>query len=215
MPINTPTGKIALPLNHYATHPDWSPDGHYVAVAYTAQAPTNLDVKSASIARLAFDDTTKTFSGPEILVPSTAIDNFYFPKYSPDGAYIAYTHATAAAHGALSAELGMVAFDGGITTSLALASHRVASVDGTPTATQMPTWAPFQGDYAWLGFASARTYGVVLPAGGRSQIWVSAIDLAHAQPEVDPSAAGFWLPCQDVTVTNNNPIWAPSANPPQ
>jgi TolB protein len=214
-PINTPTGKVALPLGHFATHPDWSPDGKYVAVAYTSQAPTNLDVKSASIARLAFDAMTNTFSGPEILVPSTAVDNFYFPKYSPDGAYLAFTHATEAAHGALSAELGLVAHDGGLTTSLATASHRVASVDGIATATQMPTWAPFTGDYAWLGFASARPYGVVLPSGGRSQIWITAIDLANAQPEVDTSAASFWLPCQDVTVTNNNPIWAPSETTPQ
>lgn len=216
MPINSPTGKVALPVGKFATHPEWSPDGHYVTVAYTSQQPTNLDVKAASIARLAFDDTTRTFSGPEILVPATTVDNYYFPKYSPDGSYLAYVHATAAAHGAASAELELIAKDGGPVTKLDLASHRVASVDGVAgTATQMPTWAPFQGELAWLGFSSTRPYGVVLPVGGRSQIWVSAVDLAHSQPELDPSAAAFWLPCQDVTVVNNNPIWGPSADTPQ
>ena len=215
-PINSPTGKVALPVGKFATHPEWSPDGHYVAVAYTSQQPTNIDVKAASIARLAFDATTRTFSGPEILVAATVVDNYYFPKYSPDGGYLGYVHATEAAHGAKSAELELIAKDGGLVTKLDFASHRVASVDGViGTATQMPTWAPFQGDFAWLGFSSARPYGVVLPAGGRSQIWLSAVDLAHAQPQLDPSAAAFWLPCQDVTVVNNNPIWAPSADTPQ
>ncbi len=64
-PINSPTGKVALPVGHFATHPEWSPDGRYVAIAYTSQQPTNLDVKSASIARLAFDPAQRTFSGPE------------------------------------------------------------------------------------------------------------------------------------------------------
>ena len=79
----------------------------------------------------------------------------------------------------------------------------------------MPSWAPVQGDRAWLAFSSARPYGAVLPTTGRGQVWVTAIDLAHAAPNVDPSRAAFWLPCQDVTVLNNNPIWAPSANPTQ
>ncbi|MEO8551640.1 MAG: hypothetical protein ABI678_16795, partial [Kofleriaceae bacterium] len=177
LPINGPTGKVPLPVGHFATHPEWSPDGNYVAVAYTSVQPTNLSVKSASIARLAFDGMTNTFSGPEILVGATAVDNYYFPKYSPDGKYLAYVHATEPSYGASSAELALVASDGGMTTSLVNASHFVASAGVAATATTMPTWAPFQGQLAWLGFASSRPYGVVLPAGGRHQIWVSAIDL--------------------------------------
>ncbi|MFT3693496.1 MAG: hypothetical protein QM831_10185 [Kofleriaceae bacterium] len=202
-PINGPTGKVALPANHYASHPDWSPDGKYVTVAYTSLAPTNLDIKSASIARLAYDEATRTFSGPQILVAATAVDNYYFPRYSPDGSLIAFTHATETSKGAASAELELVPYDGGYTTVLSVAS-------GVATATQMPSWAPFKGDHAWLAFSSARPYGVVIPSGGRSQIWVTAVDLSQFQPGVDTSASSFWLPCQDPTVTNNNPIWAPS-----
>ena len=215
LPINSPTGKVALPVGHYATHPEWSPDGKYVAIAYSATQPTNLDVKAASIARLAFDPMTKTFGGPQILVPATAVDNYYFPKYSPDGAFLAYVHATEPSRGAASAELELIGADGGVTTSLDAASHLVASIAGfAGTATQMPTWAPFQGQFAWLAYTSARPYGVVLP-GGRSRVWVTAVDLGHAVPGVDPSAAGFWLPCQDPTVVNNTPIWAPAAVMPQ
>lgn len=211
MPINGPTGKVPLPFGRYATHPEWSPDGSYVAVAYTSVQPTNLAVKSASIARLAFDSSTQTFSGPEILVASTAVDNYYFPKYSPDGKVLAYVHATEPSYGAKSAELQLVAADGGTVTSLATASHLVASTGVLGTSTSMPTWAPFQGNLAWLGFTSARPYGVILPGGGRTQIWVSAVDLGAFTPGVDPSAAGFYLPCQDPTVVNMSPIWAPSA----
>jgi hypothetical protein len=66
-----------------------------------------------------------------------------------------------------------------------------------------------------MAFATSRPYGQVLPASGRGQIWVAAIDLAHAAPNTDPSTAAFWVPCQDVTVLNNNPVWAPSPIPPQ
>lgn len=210
MPLGSPQGKVTLPMGKYATHPDWSPDGKYVAVAYTSVAPTNLDVKSASIARLPFDEQTRTFGAPQLLVAATAADNYYFPRYSPDGSLIAFDHAVETSHGAQSAELQLVAQDGGVVTRLDVASHRVSSTDGVATASQMPAWAPFKGDYAWLAFASARPYGIVVPSGGRSQIWITAIDQGSFQTGVDPSAASFWLPCQDPTVTNNNPVWAPS-----
>jgi hypothetical protein len=214
-PYGSPTGKVNLPVGHYATHPDWAPDGSYVTVAYTAMLPTNMDVKGASIARLRFN-AGGTFGPPEILVAATGSDNFYFPKYSPDGRFIAYVHATESAHGAPSAELQMIGETGGIPIQLYEASHRSGmQPDLAGISDTMPTWAPVQGERAWLGFTSARPYGAVLPAIGRGQIWVSAIDLAHAAPNMDPSTAAFWLPCQDVTVLNNNPIWAPSANPTQ
>lgn len=214
-PLNSPTGKITLPTGKFATHPDWSPDGAYVAVAYTSTQPTNLDVKTASIARLPYDAATQTFGPPQVIVPTTGSDNFYFPKYSPDGTVIAFVRATEPSKGATSAELALVAAAGGVISPLVTASHLVASGTAAKTATQMPSWAPFSGDYAWLSFASTRPYGVVLPSGGRSQIWVSAIDLASYQAGVDPSSAGFYLPAQDPTVVNNNPIWAPSTDPPE
>ncbi|CAN5368842.1 hypothetical protein BH11MYX1_BH11MYX1_24050 [soil metagenome] len=214
-PVNSATGKVTLPTGKFATHPEWSPDGAYVAIAYTSTQPTNLDVKAASIARLPFDQATQTFGAPQLVVPATATDNFYFPKYSPDGRVLAFVRATETSKGAMSAELGLVAANGGVISLLANASHLVASSSIASTATQMPSWAPFSGDYAWLAFASKRPYGVVVPSGGRSQIWVSAIDLASYQPGLDPSAAGFYLPAQDPTVVNNSPIWAPSTDPPQ
>ena len=202
LPIGPGGGKVPLPAMRFATHPDWSPDGKYVAVALTGVAPTNQDVSAASIARIPY--AADTWGQTEVIVAATGSDNDYFPKYSPDGQWLAFVHATTAAHGAPDASLRLVAASGG--TPIAL-------VHATGAADTMPSWAPQQNERAWLAFASSRPYGIVVPGGGPSQIWIAAVDLAHAAMTGDPSAAAFWLPSQDVTVLNNNPIWSPSPTP--
>ena len=193
---------VTLPPMMFATHPDWSPDGTEVAIAVTAMMPNDKDVNGASIAVLPF--ANGTFGPPNILVASSGMDNAYFPRWSPDGRYLAYVHATTSSHAAMTAELRLVAATGGAPTVLATAS-------GVGLADTMPTWSPTQGELSWLAFASMRPYGVVMPMPNNSQIWLAGIDLAQlAGPGVDPSFAPFWLPCQDVTVLNNNPIWAPT-----
>jgi hypothetical protein len=211
-PVGPGGGRVPLPPMKFATHPDWSPDGAYVAVALTSTMITsNADVAAASIARIPF--RADVWGPAEILVSTAGSDNDYFPRYSPDGTHLAYVHATEPAVTAASAELWLVPSAGGTPIALATASHRVGGVDGVPgLADTMPTWAPVQGERAWLAFVSARAYGVVLPAG-QSQIWIASVDLAHAATTSDPSGAGFWLPSQDVTVLNNNPVWSPSPTP--
>ncbi len=200
-------GMIPLPSMRYATHPDWSPDGSYLIAALTAQAPTNLDVKAASIVRIPYNDGA--WGTPEYVVAGSTTSNNYFPKWSPDGKWIAYVNATTSSRGAISAELMLVASDGGSPRRLRLASHRVGTLDDVPDlASSMPTWAPRdkdQGNRDWLAFTSARPYGAVLATAGRGQIWVTSLDLAST---ADPSTPAFWLPCQDTTVLNNNPVWA-------
>lgn len=214
-PVGAAGGKVMLPPGKFATHPDWSIDGAYVAVALTSTMITdNMNVDAASIARIPF--SADKFGMPQMLVSSTGpMDNNYFPKYSPDGHYLAFVHAMEGSHGAPSAELQLVPAAGGVTIPLPAASRRVGSIDGTPNvADTMPSWAPAQGDRAWLSFASSRVYGAVLPTSGRGQIWIAAVDLALAAMPGDPSSAAFWLPCQDVTVLNNNPVWSsPPATP--
>jgi hypothetical protein len=89
----------------------------------------------------------------------------------------------------------------------------IVLANATGAADTMPSWAPAANERAWLAFASSRPYGIVVPGGGPSQIWIAAVDLAHAATTSDPSAAAFWLPSQDLTVLNNNPIWSPSPTP--
>lgn len=199
-------GPVPLPAMRYATHPDWSPDGTYLVVALTSQIPTNLDVRGASIARIAHDNGV--FGSPEIVVAGSATNNNYFPKWSPDGRWLAYVRATTQSQGAASAELMVVEAVGGSPRRLRLASHRVGTLDDVPDlASTMPSWAPREtglGERAWLAFTSARPYGAVLPTAGRGQIWVTSLDLERPD---DPSTPAFWLPCQDATVLNNNPVW--------
>jgi WD40-like Beta Propeller Repeat len=208
-------GKIALPSGHYATHPDWSPDGNSVAIAYTTTPPTDVSVGSASIAVLPYKGSG-AFGAPIMLVNAVGLDNNYFPRYSPDGSFIAYVHATEPSEGAVSAELWLVPSSGGTPIALQAASHTVSSMTSVAnTADTMPTWAPMSSEHTYLAFASSRTYGVVLPSGGQPQIWVSAIDLTSTTPDADPSKPAFWLPCQDVTVLNNNPVWTFDSTTPQ
>ncbi|HEY5925374.1 MAG TPA: hypothetical protein VIV11_27005 [Kofleriaceae bacterium] len=202
-------GSVTLPPMRYATHPDWSPDGTYVAVALTSQVPTSTDVRTASIARIPYNDGA--WGTPEILVSGSMMSNNYFPRYSPDGSYLAYVNATTASQGAVSAELRIVPAAGGMARRLRIASHRLGTIDDVPDlASSMPAWAPkginaMPGDRTWLAFVSARPYGAVLPTAGRGQIWVTSVDLESTG---DPSTAAFWLPCQDSTVRNSNPIWS-------
>ncbi len=207
-PVGMPGGQVMLPPMMFATHPDWSPDGSHIAVALTKMKPTNMDmnVDAASIALLPVDNDM--IGMPQMLVMAIGMDNDYFPKYSPDGKYIAFVHATADSHGAPDAELRLVSASGGMPIALGIASHRVGSVDGVMNvADTMPSWATTSGDYDWLAFSSSRAYGAIVPAGGKGQIWIAAIAPDAAG---DPSAAAFWLPCQDVTALNNNPIWSGS-----
>jgi hypothetical protein len=200
-------GGIEIGMNKYATHPDWSPDGSSLAIAMTGVTPNNLDVKAASIAVL--PRTGDTWGAPQVLLPGSNSNNNYFPRWSPDGSVLAFVHATGNSQGAVSAELMLLPKAGGAPTLLAGANYRVGRFDVADLANTMPAWAPTVGQHAWLAFVSARPYGNVL-AGGRGQIWVSAVDLTNPSA---PSHPAFWLPSQDVTVLNNNPSWAAEAIP--
>lgn len=201
LPVGPSNGRLTLPMK--ATHPDWSPDGSYVAVAMSTDV-SNMEIKGGSIARIPYRDGA--FGTPEILVAGAGMDNNFFPKWSPDGRFIAYVNAKTGSKTAASADLRLIRADGGPPIALRVANHRVGGVDDVPAlANTMPSWGPPTGDITWLSFASTRPYGGIMPNADRGQIWITGLDLTR---EGDPSFASFWLPAQDVRVLNNNPIWA-------
>lgn len=92
--LDVETGAVLrdmiLPEGTYATHPDWSPDGSFVAVALSSRRPGNKSVQGSSLARIPVL-ADNLFGAPEILVPSAAdSDTLYFPSYSPDSRWIAF-----------------------------------------------------------------------------------------------------------------------------
>lgn len=197
----TSLGAVPVPANRYATHPDWSPDGTSLAIALTAQTPTNYDVRAASIAVMSYN--AGTWGAPQVLVTGSNSNNNYFPRWSPDGQKLAFVRATTASRGALSAELMLIGAGGGTPMPLQVANRAVGAGEAIDLANTMPAWGPRFGDRAWLAFASARPYGAIAPAGG-GQIWVTSVDLTATS---DSSSPAFWLPCQDVTALNINPVW--------
>src|SRR5690606_38995459 len=88
-----PNGGVVDLGGALATHPDWSPLGDYVALAVCGKAGNNKDVEGCSVARVAYDGGA--WGDVEVLVPSAAApaSNNFFPKFSPDGRWIAYVQA--------------------------------------------------------------------------------------------------------------------------
>jgi hypothetical protein len=192
-----------------ATHPDWSPRGDSVAVAVCTNAGNNKDVDGCAIGRLPFNGGSW---GPvEILVPSTGPgDNNFFPRYSPDGRWLAYVHASGKSKDQKTATLHVIPAAGGTPVALAAANRRVGTRDDLADAgNTMPTWAPStRPGIQWLAFSSVRDYGKVLAGEKADQIWIAGLDLDRAARGDDPSYAAFWLPLQEVSERNHRAFWA-------
>jgi hypothetical protein len=214
-PVGANGGGVPLGAGTLATHPDWSPRGDSVALAVCKKGDKNKDVEQCSVGRIAY--TAGAWGAIEILVPAAdATDNNYFPKYSPDGNWIAYVNAAGKSKDQPNAALRIIPADGGTPIELARGSHRVGPIDPVAdTGSTMPTWAPStHPGTQWLAFSSIRDYGKVLVGDKADQLWVVALDLARAAAGEDPSFAAFWLPLQDVTERNHRAFWALDAEEP-
>jgi hypothetical protein len=202
---------VTLPAGQFATHPDWSPDGRYVAVALSTRAPGNKDVRGSSLARipvLAGD----TFGAPEVLVSSTADDDtIFFPSYSPDSRWIALVRSVGQSKDNRTSRLYLVRADGSAPpVTMTILDERVRDADGVvDIGNSMPTWAPSTtSDIFWLAFSSIRDYGWILEGAERDQLWAAAIDPSRAEAGADPSFAAFWMPFQQLDEGNHRAFWA-------
>ncbi len=205
-----PNGGAVPAGGALVTHPDWSPRGDEVAIAVCTRASDNRSVEGCGIGRMTYAGGVW---GPiEMIVPAAGGgDNNFFPRYSPDGAWLVYVRATGKSKDQPTAELRIVPAGGGTPRSLVRANQRVGPDDGQLNlANTMPTWAPStHPGTQWLAFSSVRRYGKIVT--GSDQLWVVAVDLS-VPPGADPSKAAFWLPLQDPTERNHRAFWALDAD---
>jgi hypothetical protein len=205
--------EIMLPEMARATHPDWSPDGRYVAISYGAsdRGDKNKEVTGSSIARMAVQDDG-TLGAPEVLLASEAPDDtLFFPVYSPDSQWLAFARTRGKSKDNPAAELWLLPADGsGGPIALDRLNRSVRDESGvTGIGNTMPTWAPSaDSEGFWLAFSSLRDYGETLVSAARDQLWAAALDPALIGAGEDPSYAAFWLPFQDPAESNHRAFWA-------
>ncbi len=212
------------------TMPDWAPDGKSVVFASTPNAGQWIDVSNSAIATMSysFANSTHTFGEPTFIVPgpltlaSGTYNNFFFPSFTPDGAYIVFDAARAAWRNFTVAaspgeRLVMTNPTGAWTRELANLND-TGDLDIT-----WPHWAPTNSaDYYWVVFSTERDYGHKLTKANTAsacvangvqqckQIWIGAISkatLSAKSPPDDPSFAPVWMPGQDIGADNISPYW--------
>lgn len=191
-----------LPTSGHATHPNWSPDG--LSLVYSScdgieasdWVQTNCSLRTLD--RLGVDQ----WANDALLVPGGSGASNYYASYSPDSAWIAFNRAyDEDTYDAITAELWLVPAMGGSPVELA-AANQAAGLSNS-----WPRWGEMHDDFAWLAFASRRSYGVV--TSGLPQVYLVGLDMGLLGTGVDPSRTALWLPGQDPSIGNHTPVWMP------
>lgn len=192
-----------VPIDGYATHPDWSPDGERVAFtrmddgAWADWHFAGANAKIAVIDHLG----DGIFGNQQALHDPEPPYIAYYPAWSPDGEWLAFNVSTGDSYDDPDAAVWVIDRRG---NRPPIALDRANQTDGITNS--WPRWAPLpDDDVLWLTFASRRAYGDVVQ--GLPQIWVSGFDPEKARAGEDPSWPAFWLPGQESTQSNHIPVW--------
>lgn len=190
-----------VPVDGWATHVDWSPDGNEVVAVVVDGTPTTDWVFTGGRVIVMDHIGDGQFGAPRTLYTPPSGMNAYYPTYSPDGEWIAFNQSSEDAYDDATAQLYVMPRAGGTPVELAAANV------GTGLHNSWPRWGPLPDDSVlWLAFSSRRFYGN--RTSGNPQIWVTAFDPERARAGEDPSWPAFWLPGQDVGQGNHIPVWA-------
>lgn len=178
------------------TMPAWSPDGQTIALV---RSQTPLDIGGASVEGPADIYTVPAGGGQPQPLPGASGDGLnYYPAYSPDGRWLAFSrHMTGQrSYSDAAAEIYLVPASGGD-------AHRLAAndaPDGAPLQNVSNSWPTWSRDGRWLAFNSKRND----PA---FDVFVTAID------ENGNSGPAIPLPgASEPGVFEHTPFWG---EPPQ
>lgn len=193
----------------FATHPELSPDGTKLVNAECAGGYEAVASQCGLVIR-SIDLATNTAGAIEPLVPYVAGQESYYPSFSPDGQWIAFTRSAGGTYDIASAETWLVRADG----SAAPIKLAAADLDQANRTNSWARWVPFAQTFGpanetmfYLTFSSKRPFGVRIPAGGVPQIWMTPIFPSRALANKDPSGPAFRLPFQDVATGNHIAQW--------
>jgi hypothetical protein len=212
-------GQTGLTL--YGTMPEVSPDGTMLVNVETPGQDGDIYETQSQIVVRSYNDTTMTF-GPESIIVgydgSNAPNTYsYYPSWSPDGQWIAYTQSTngSYSYNNSSAETWVVKADGSVPPIRMSSADQVYASGGFQNPTNSwARWVPFGQTFGsnseplfYLTFSSERPFGVRIPQGGRPQIWMTPFFPDRAMAGQDPSGPAFRVPFQDVTTANHIAQW--------
>jgi hypothetical protein len=186
--------------------PDWSPDGREIVATVASSAQRPWSVTDGSLVIFPYDDGR--FGAARVLVPGDGASFHFYPTFSPDGAWVAFSSAPAPglSYKNPQSRLRLVARSGGAIHELGNALHEPGKTAG------WPRFVPFsQGcrSLYFITFHSKMDYGVLLrnaiDPNPLPQLWLAAIDVRRLP--ADPSSAPVWLPFQEVRQLNALPTW--------
>ena len=203
--LSTNEQLSVVPTQGYATHPNWSPDGAWLAYSSCAGAHASEDWRAFDCdLRLLEVQSGDAWGADVSLSVAPPGHSHYYPEFSPDSQWVAFTRSTAGAdsYDEPTAELMVVPQTGGRPILL-------AGANSLPNATNSwPRWGPIVGDIGWLAFSSRRPYA--LQTSGTHQVWVTGVDLAEVAAGRDGSAPPVWLPGQSTSTSNHTPAFVSS-----
>ncbi len=190
-----------IPMDNAVNHPDWSPDGEFVALIVTAGHTQDWTFSGTGELATIRHLGDGIFAEPRVLFTPPDGYKAYYPSYSPDGDWIAFNVSTGDAYDDPDAELWVIDSKGKNPPIRLDAANQVGELTNS-----WSRWGPLpDDDILWLAFSSKRAYGDV--SVDIPQVWVSAFDPEQAVQGKDPSKPAFWLPGQDPTQGNHIPEW--------